>query len=209
MFGFSVVQGGAEVFILESTGCGFTLRSISNVNFVEIQDNKLSATGASGVIIDTKACDTDRAGFGALRADTNADGNPFNDEGTYWKSNGSIRLTGSCKPESFTSWEKFQVVVILADVDCEILVPSQPIKRNTVPAEAQGTGFTIAPPPRGFKYEEKCRTLSTENVGMLQSFLFCFCETCIFSLPGCPPVGISHKVVRILDPMGNAVLFMS
>jgi hypothetical protein len=69
------VQGSAEVFLRESTSCGFTLKSISNGNFVEIQDNKLSATGASGVIMNTEACGTDRAGFGALRADTNADGN--------------------------------------------------------------------------------------------------------------------------------------
>jgi hypothetical protein len=112
-------ESGAEVFIRESTSwCGFTLKSISNGNFVEIQNNKLSATGATGVVINTEACGNDPAGFGALRADTNADGNASNDADNYWKSNDSIGLTGGCTPESLTSWEKFQVVVTSADVDC-------------------------------------------------------------------------------------------
>jgi hypothetical protein len=114
-----MVQGGAEVFIRESTSCGFTLKSTSNGNFVEIQDNKLSATGASGVIINTEACGINPVGFGALRADTNADGNAFNDAGNYWKSDATIGLTGGCPPANLLSWEKFQVVVTLADVDCE------------------------------------------------------------------------------------------
>jgi hypothetical protein len=115
----AVVQGGAEVFIRESTGCGFTLKSINNGKFVEIQDNKLSATGASGVIMNTEACGPDPAGLGALRADTNADGNAFNDVGNYWQSNDSIGLTVGCPPANLVSWEKFQVIVTLADVDCD------------------------------------------------------------------------------------------
>jgi hypothetical protein len=39
-------------------------KSISNGNFVEIQDNKLRATGTSGVIINIEACGTNPAGFG-------------------------------------------------------------------------------------------------------------------------------------------------
>jgi hypothetical protein len=68
------VQGGAEVFVRESASYGFTLKSISNDNFVEIQDNKLRATGAGGVIINIKACGTNPAGFGPLRSNSTADG---------------------------------------------------------------------------------------------------------------------------------------
>jgi cysteine-rich repeat protein len=114
----AATEGDAEVFVRESTSCGFTLKSISNGNFVEIQNNKLSATGATGVVINTEWCGTNPVGFGALRVDTNADGNAFNHAGNYWKSNGIIGLTGGCAPESTTSWEKFQVVVTATGVDC-------------------------------------------------------------------------------------------
>jgi hypothetical protein len=69
--------------------------------------------------MNTEACGTDPAGFGALRADTNGDGNALNDSGNYWKSNGSIDLTGGCSPGNTGAWEKFQVVLDLADVNCD------------------------------------------------------------------------------------------
>jgi cysteine-rich repeat protein len=114
----TVDQRGAEVFIRESTGCGFTLKSTSNGNFVELQGATLSATGANGVVINTEACGTNPEGFGALRADTSADGNALNDMNNYWQSDASLDLVGSCPAASAISWEKFRVVVTSADVDC-------------------------------------------------------------------------------------------
>jgi hypothetical protein len=80
----AAVQSGVEVFIHESTSYGFTLKSISNGNFVEIQDKELRATGTSGVIINIEACGTNSARLGVLRADTTADGNALNDAGNNW-----------------------------------------------------------------------------------------------------------------------------
>jgi hypothetical protein len=116
----ATAEGDAEVFIRESNRCGFTLKSISTGSFVEIQGNTLRATGATGVIINTEVCGTDPAGFGALRVDTNAAGNLFNHEDNYWKSNDSIGLTGGCNPVDTSAWEKFQLVVTSADVDCGV-----------------------------------------------------------------------------------------
>jgi cysteine-rich repeat protein len=73
----------AEIFIRKSTSCGFALKSISNGNFVEIQNNKLSATGKTGVVFHTEACGTDPVGFGALRVDTDDDGDAFNNRGNF------------------------------------------------------------------------------------------------------------------------------
>jgi hypothetical protein len=75
----SLLQGaatdaGAEVFVRESTSCGFTLKSISDGNVVEIQNNQLCAIGATGAVINTEACGYVPTGFGALRVDANADG---------------------------------------------------------------------------------------------------------------------------------------
>jgi hypothetical protein len=57
-------------------------------------------------------------GFGALRVDTDDDGDAFNDGGNFWKSDGTLGLTGGCNGDDTIAWEKFQVVVKLADVDC-------------------------------------------------------------------------------------------
>jgi hypothetical protein len=64
------LEGDAEVFIRESTSCGFTLKLISNGYFVQILNNELSAMGDIGAVINTEACGTDPTGFGALRVDT-------------------------------------------------------------------------------------------------------------------------------------------
>jgi hypothetical protein len=54
----------------ESASCSFTLKSISNGYFVQIQNNKFSATGATaGVVINTETCGANPTGFGVLHAD--------------------------------------------------------------------------------------------------------------------------------------------
>jgi hypothetical protein len=113
---------GAEVFIREWNSCNaFTLKSKSNGNFVEIDGNAaLSATGlASGIVFGTEECGEVPAEFGALRADTNGDLDPLNDDNNYWMSNPTLDLTYGCPADDASSWEKFQVVVTSEGVDCD------------------------------------------------------------------------------------------
>jgi hypothetical protein len=92
------------------------------------------------VVLNTEECGTNPTGFGALRADTDGDGNAFNDEGNFWKSNDIIGLTGGCNGEDGIAWEKFQLVVTLADVVC----PSTRRLRGPIPVTS-GSKFIVPP----------------------------------------------------------------
>jgi hypothetical protein len=104
----------AEIFVREWSSCeAFTLRSKSNGAFVVIDGNDLSATGpTSGTAFGTETCGDDPLEFVALRADTNGDGDAFNDSGNFWKSNDNVDLTYHCPANDATSWEKFQIAVV-------------------------------------------------------------------------------------------------
>jgi cysteine-rich repeat protein len=113
-------ERGAEVFIRVPDYCGFTLKSTTSGYFVELDGNTLGATGlASGIVFDKEECGVVPVDFGALRADTNGDGDALNDAGNYWKSDSTLGLTGGCPAGDGGSWEKFQVVVTSENVDCD------------------------------------------------------------------------------------------
>jgi hypothetical protein len=97
-------QAEAEVLVRELTAQGFTLKAKSNGKYVVLVGDggatRVAAIGEAGAMLAEEACGTDPAGFRAIRVDMNADGNPLNEVGNYWKSIDSIGLQGSCPPES-------------------------------------------------------------------------------------------------------------